>query len=133
LEDITEKWRARARELVASGMPVSQWCEANGVEKSEMRRRLRRFRDEEPELLGGSEAAHAGDGRRQWYEAVRRFNAGGPLPAAGAAAPAFVEVALAPSPAPAPVVVDLRTLTAEVRAGADAGALAALLRAAASL
>ena len=130
MEDIAEKWRARARELVASGMPVSQRCEANGVEKSEMRRRLRRFRDEEPELLGGYAAAHAGDGRAQWYEAVRRFNAAG---APGTPEPAFIEVALAPSPAPAPVVVDLGTLTAEVRAGADEAALAALLRAAASL
>lgn len=138
VEDSVEMWRGRARSLVESGMTVNAWCEENRVRKSTFHQWLRRFRDEEPGLFGGFEAAHAGDGRRNWYEAVRRANAGGALPAAAPspapAAPEFVEVAVCPAPAAgAAVAVDLRTMTALVGPGADEGALRALLRAAASL
>ena len=128
--DATEKWRERVRRLVASGSPVNEWCMRNGVRKSKMHQWLRLFRDEEPELLGGWEAAHAGDGRRNWYEAVRRANAA----ARAAEPPAFVEVApAAPAPAAAGLTVDLRTLAAHVGPGAGEDEIAALLRAAMSL
>lgn len=139
VEDSVEMWRGRARSLVESGMTVNAWCEENRVRKSTFHQWLRRFRDEEPAIFGGPEAAHAGDGRRNWYEAVRRANAGVILPAAATppapAAPEFVEVAVCPPPAPAgaAVAVDLRTMTALVGPGADEEALRALLRAAASL
>ena len=86
-------WRERARALVESGMPVNAWCEENHVKRSILFRWLRRFRDEEPEVLGGFELAHAGDGRRNWYEAVRKAAAGTPgtrpRPAPPAPVPCF--------------------------------------------
>ena len=129
VEDSVDMWRSRARSLVASGMTVNAWCEENRVRKSTFHQGLRRFRDEEPEIFGGFEAAHAGDGRRNWYEAVRRAGADAAGPA-----PEFVEVAVCPAPAPAgaAVAVGLRTMTALVGPGVDEGALRALLRAAAS-
>lgn len=136
VEESVEMWRERARALVESGMPVNAWCEENHVKRSILFRWLRRFRDEEPEVLGGFELAHAGDGRRNWYEAVRKAAAGTPgarpRPAPPAPVPCFVEVDLAPAWAGG-VVVDLRSMTATVGPGADEVALAALLRAAASL
>lgn len=130
VEESVEMWRERARALVESGMPVNAWCEENHVKRSVLFRWLRRFRDEEPEVLGGFELAHAGDGRRNWYEAVRKAAAG--TPGTRRPAPCFVEVDLAPAGAGG-VVVDLRSMTAAVGPGADEAALAALLRAAASL
>ena len=83
-------------------------------------------------LARGWEAAHACDGRRNWFEAVRRTNSG-IAPAAPracwpapSAAPEFVEVELEPAPPHArpsgAVAVDLRTMTALVGPGADEGA-----------
>lgn len=131
VEESVEMWRERARALVKSGLPVNAWCEENHVNRSILFRWLRRFRDEEPEVLGGFELAHAGDGRRNWYEAVRKA-AAGPPGTRRRPAPCFVEVGLAPAGAGG-VVVDLRSMTADVGPGADEAALAALLRAAASL
>ena len=53
VEESVEMWRERARALVESGMPVNAWCEENHVKRSILFRWLRRFRDEEPEVLGG--------------------------------------------------------------------------------
>lgn len=132
VEEPVEMWRERARSLVGSGMAANAWCEENGVKRAAMFRWLERFRDEEPEVLGGWEAAHAGDGRRNWFEAVRRTNSG-IAPAAPracwpapSAAPEFVEVELEPAPPhkrpSGAVAVDLRTMTALVGPGADEGA-----------
>ena len=63
VEESVEMWRERARALVESGMPVNAWCEENHVKRSILFRWLRRFRDEEPEVLGGFELAHAGEAR----------------------------------------------------------------------
>lgn len=123
VEDSVEMWRVRARALVESGMAVNAWCEENGVKRSALFRWLERFRDKEPEVFGGFEAAHAGDGRRNWYEAVRRARAARaavPAPAhapsriAPAAPSGFVEVEVAPAgPCPgAELRVDLRSMTA---------------------
>ena len=138
---------------VASGLPASEWARLNHVNRTSLYRALEWFRDHEPEVLGGYDVAHAGDGHRDWYERVRHAAHESLLPAAparpGAPVPAvpdddpfapFVELSLADLAGVAggatragAVEVDLRTLTATVGPGADDRALAALLRAAASL
>ena len=46
--------------------------ELNKVSKPALHGWMRVFCDEDPELFGGAESVHSGDGRRNWYEYVRR-------------------------------------------------------------
>ena len=101
-----ERWRTAAERLLATDMGVDEWCALNHVSSSALYRRLAWFRDNEPEVLGGWEAAHAGDGERRWLEAVRAAARGAALPSAPHA-PGFVEVGH-PAPAPGPLPGDRR-------------------------
>ena len=98
-----ERWRTAAERLLATDMGVDERCALNHVSPSALYRRLAWFRDNEPEVLGGREAAHAGDGEGRWLEAVRAAARGAALPSAPHAAPGFVEVGL-PGPAPGPLL-----------------------------
>ena len=60
-----ERWRTAAERLLATDMGVDEWYALNHVSSSALYRRLAWFRDNEPEVLGGWEAAHAGDGERR--------------------------------------------------------------------
>ena len=84
-----ERWRTAAERLLATDMGVDEWCALNHVSSSALYRRLAWFRDNEPEVLGGWEAAHAGDGERRWLEAVRAAARDAALPSAPHA-PGFV-------------------------------------------
>ena len=122
--DTTDIWRQRIRSLVLSGLSVGEWCNKNSVEMSGMHKHLKKFRDTEPELFGGYEAAHAGDGKLFWYEAVRRYNA------SRSDTPAFIEVDLSNTETKDnDVVIDLKTLTTRVDSDTDPEALAILLKA----
>ena len=77
-----ERWRTAAERLLATDMGVDEWCALNHVSSSALYRRLAWFRDNEPEVLGGWEAAYAGDGERRWLEAVRAAARGAALPSA---------------------------------------------------
>ena len=63
--------REQIERLLASGMSVDEWCRLNKVGFRVIYKWLRIFRDEEPELFGGHEIAHAGDGKRFWFEEIR--------------------------------------------------------------
>ena len=86
-----QTWRRRVGELLDSGLPVKTWCAINEIDFSLMYRWLAIFKDQEPEVLGGYEIAHAGDGHIHWVECVMRAWAGtnsrtggdGPSPDAG--------------------------------------------------
>ena len=126
--DTIDVWRQRVRSLVASGLSVSEWCNQNSVEMSGMHKNLKKFKVTEPELFGGYEAAHAGDDKPFWYEAVRRYNA------SRSDTPGFIEVDLSDiKPKDNTVVIDLRSLTIRIGPDTDPKALAILLRAVAHL
>ena len=137
-----ERWRTAAERLLATDMGVDEWCALNHVSSSALYRRLAWFRDNEPEVLGGWEAAHAGDGERRWLEAVRAAARGAVLPSAPHA-PGFVEVGLpAPAPGPlpgdrrhggaAPITVEVRGMVVSVPPGTPRGDVLAVLSAAVS-
>lgn len=69
---VREVRRRQVEQLVASGMDVAQWCELNKVGKAALYDWLRVFRDSDPDVFGGHDIAHAGDGHRNWYEHVRK-------------------------------------------------------------
>lgn len=48
-----EHWRRQAEQLLATDMPVREWCELNHVNRASMYSWLSTFADEEPELFGG--------------------------------------------------------------------------------
>ena len=126
--DTKEVWRQRTKDLVQSGLKVSEWCERNSVELSGMHKHLRVFRDAEPDLFGGYAAAHAGDGMRFWYEATRKYNE------SIKEEPAFIEVKLSDnddiSPCMhTPLVIDLKSCCVQVKADSDISALRVLLSA----
>ena len=139
--------RRQVERLVASGMDVAQWCELNKVSKPALYNWMRVFRDEEPELFGGEEVAHAGDGHRKWYEHVRKaMRASTAIEPAGAsglaaAAPAFAVVDTAsisagPGPsagAAAPITVRFRGVEVDVPAGSARSDVDAVLGAVAAL
>ena len=133
-----ERWRTAAERLLATDMGVDEWCALNHVSSSALYRRLAWFRDNEPEVLGGWEAAHAGDGERRWLEAVRAAARGAALPSAPHA-PGFVEVGL-PAPLPgdrrhggaAPITVEVRVMVVSVPPGTSRGDVLAVLSAAVS-
>ena len=70
--DVRAARRKQAEQLVASGIDVAQWCELNEVGKAALYGWLKVFRDSDPDVFGGYDIAHAGDGHRNWYEHVRK-------------------------------------------------------------
>ena len=58
-------------QLLGSELSVEEWCARNGMKKSNMYYWLERFKESDPELFGGYEIAHCGDGCRQWFKEVR--------------------------------------------------------------
>ena len=119
-----EVWRRRTKELVASGLPVGEWCKINAVESTGMHRYLKLFRDTEPELFGGYEKAHAGDNKRFWYEEVRQYSIQDKVKSA------FIEVELLDTNTPySPITIDLISRSAKVDSDTDPKAISALLKA----
>ena len=147
--DVRNARRRQVEQLVASGMDVSSWCELNRVDKGALYDWMREFRESDPDVFGGYEIAHAGDGRRNWYECVRKAlrastaieRAGKPSSPAAAATVAFAVVdtaALDPaqpaSPAAAkPITVRMRGISVDVPPGSARSDVAAVLSAVASL
>jgi hypothetical protein len=123
-------------------MDVREWCELNRVGRGALYAWLAEFRDTEPELFGGYEIAHAGDGHRNWFEHVRNAMAERTALAVRGPAPAFAVVESLdlelPEPgsrpaAGAPIVVSANGATVEVPAGCAEADVACVLRAVMSL
>ena len=89
---VRERRRRQVEQLLASGMEVREWCELNRVGRGALYAWLTEFRDTEPELFGGYEVAHAGDGHRNWFEHVRNAMAERSALALRGPAPAFAVV-----------------------------------------
>ena len=137
-----ELWRSRIERLLATDMGVTAWCNANKVSDSSMFKWIGFFADTEPELFGGYEIAHAGDGHRNWFEHVRNAMAERTALAVRGPAPAFAVVGSLdlelPEPgsrpaAGAPIVVSANGATVEVPAGCAEADVACVLRAVMSL
>lgn len=137
--------REQVERLLGSGMRVSEWCALNGVDGKVLYKWLGVFRDEEPEVFGGREIAHAGDGRRFWFEEVRRAMSESKALAkrdGGPPAPAFAVIdssdleppALPGAPRSAPCIgVEIGSVRVSVPAGSAESDAAAVLRAVAAL
>lgn len=126
----------------AGSMTASTWCRLNHVKSSTFYEWLAHFRDTEPEMFGGYEIAHAGDGKRRWFEEVRKAMAASRAiaPAPGPASFAIVDTAdLAPAPRPAePRAAGAITLSVDgavltIPSGTPEGDISAVLRAVRSL
>ena len=137
-----ERRRRQVEQLLASGMEVREWCALNKVGRGALYAWLTEFRDTEPELFGGYEIAHAGDGHRNWFEHVRNAMAERTALAVRTPAPAFAVVESldldppAPAWAPAngaPIVVVANGAKVEVPAGSAEADVACVLRAVMSL
>ena len=136
----------QVEQLVASGMDVSSWCKLNKVDKAALYDWMREFRDTDPEVFGGYDLAHAGDGKRNWFECVRKAiaastaieKADSPVPATTAPAFAVVDAeSLSPGDAartPAgPITVKMRCAEVLVPPGSASSDIAAVLSAVALL
>lgn len=146
--DRKEARRQQVERLLASGMGVEEWSSLNHVRKSTVYGWLNEFRRTEPELFGGYEVAHAGDGTRCWFHVVRKEIAQRSalaLPSdatrgSPAESPAFAVVDAtslagcqhARTPGPA-ITVRIAGVEVDVPAGADAGDVERVLRAVSSL
>ena len=142
---VRERRRRQVEQLLASGMEVREWCDLNRVGRGALYAWLVEFRDTEPELFGGYEIAHAGDGHRNWFEHVRNAMAERSALALRGPAPAFAVVESldldppAPERAPAttasgaPIVVSVNGVAVEVPAGSAEPDVACVLRAVMSL
>ena len=141
---VRERRRRQVEQLLASGMEVREWCELNRVGRGALYAWLTEFRDTEPELFGGYEIAHAGDGHRNWFEHVRSAMAERSALALRGPAPAFAVVEsldLEPAmrampvsaPPGAPIVVTVNGLTVEVPAGSAEPDVVCVLKAVMSL
>lgn len=92
----------------AGSMTASTWCRLNHVKSSTFYEWLAHFGDTESEMFGGYEIAHADDGKRRWFEEVRKTMA--------------ASRALAPVPRHASfAIVDTADLAPAPRACAAAG------------
>ena len=142
---VRERRRRQVEQLLVSGMDVREWCALNRVGRGALYAWLTEFRDTEPELFGGYEIAHAGDGHRNWFEHVRNAMAERSALALRGPAPAFAVVESldldppAPGRAPAtaasgaPIVVSFNGVTVEVPAGSAEPDVACVIRAVMSL
>lgn len=152
LEEMQARRRAKVEQLLASDMSVRRWCELNHVKPGTMYDWLAYFRDNDPDVLGGYETAHAGDGKTCWFvhvrKALRASRAIQPASCAPAApkAPAsftIVDTAdlRAPAPVPQPaaapaacsVTVRARGVEIDIPLAAGEAAIASLLRAVVAL
>ena len=151
-DDVRGSRRRQVEQLVASGMGVDQWCRLNKVSKAALYYWMSAFKESDPDIFGGYEIAHAGDGKRNWYEHVRRAlkastaieraEASGVL-ANAADPPAFAVVDVASlagaeegsagAAATAPITVRMRGIEVDVPAGCARQDIAAVLQAVASL
>lgn len=130
----------------AGSMTASTWCRLNHVKSSTFYEWLAHFRDTEPEMFGGYEIAHAGDGKRRWFEEVRKAMAASraiarPAPAKPASF-AIVDAAdLAPAPEPEPraagcagaITLSVCGAVLTIPSGTCEGDISAVLRAVRSL
>lgn len=152
-DGVRESRRRQVEQLVASGMGVDQWCRLNKVGKAALYYWMSAFRESDPDIFGGYEVAHAGDGKRNWYEHVRsalkastaieKAEASGVLAANAADPPAFAVVDVASlagaaggsadAAATAPITVRIRGIEVDVPAGCARQDIAAVLSAVASL
>lgn len=139
-EEIRNSRRELVERLLASGMDVKPWCSLNGVCYQTMYEWLAYFRDNDPDVFGGYDIAHAGDGSPQWFrrvrEAMRQGAAIVPSAAGGQLASfAVVDTAGIAGPRPSPgAVVTVRFAGVEVEVPAGcADELSAVIRAAVSL
>ena len=151
-DDVRESRRRQVEQLVASGMGVDQWCRLNKVSKAALYYWMSAFKESDPDIFGGYDIAHAGDGKRNWYEHVRKAlrtstaieRAKTPGVLANAADPpafAVVDVASlagsgggsAGAAATAPITVRMRGIEVDVPPGCADADVAAVLRAVASL
>ena len=140
--------RAKVEQYLATGMGVHPWCTLNHIKPATFYDWLEYFRDNDPDVFGGYEIAHAGDGHRNWFQrvtmAMRESRA--LAPAADPAPPAFAIVdtadlraagpAAQPASAPAAafsVTVRARGVEIDIPLAAGEAAIASLLRAVASL
>lgn len=130
----------------AGSMTASTWCRLNHVKSSTFYEWLAHFRDTEPEMFGGYEIAHAGDGKRRWFEEVRKAMAASraiarPAPAKPASF-AIVDAAdLAGAPEPEPraascagaITLSVCGAVLTIPSGTCEGDISAVLRAVRSL
>lgn len=130
----------------AGSMTASTWCRLNHVKSSTFYEWLAHFRDTEPEMFGGYEIAHAGDGKRRWFEEVRKAMAASraiarPAPAKPASF-AIVDAAdLAGAPEPEPraagcagaITLSVCGAVLTIPSGTSEGDISAVLRAVRSL
>ena len=151
-DDVRERRRRQVEQLVASGMGVDQWCKLNKVSKAALYYWMGVFKESDPDIFGGYAIAHAGDGKRSWYEHVRKalkastaIERARPhgVSANAANAPAFAVVdaaslagaagGSADSAAAAPITVRMRGIAVDVPSGCGAADITAVLQAVASL
>lgn len=136
--------RMHVERFLASGMELEGWCMLNGIHKSSMYRWMRAFIEEEPEVFGGYDIAHAGDGSSRWLECIlearRRAFSIERAQAAEEAPAGFIELDLPRQPFdPAParpegcLVVSVGRATVAVPYGAPAADVESVLKAVASL
>lgn len=130
--------------LSCANMTASAWCKLNHVKTSTFYDWLAYFRDTEPEMFGGYEIAHAGDGKRRWFEEVRKAMAASRAiaPVPRPASFAIVDTAdLAPAPKPEPqaagcagaITLSVCGAVLTIPSGTSEGDISAVLRAVRSL
>ena len=149
LEEMQATRRAKVEQLLASDLSVRRWCELNHVKPATMYDWLEYFRDKDPDVFGGYEIAHAGDGRRCWLMYVRKalrasraIQPASPVPEVQKAPASFAIVdtadlrpaAPAPQPAPAPaaacsVTVRARGVEVDIPLAAGEAAIASVIKA----
>lgn len=145
LEEMQATRRAKVEQLLASDLSVRRWCELNHVKPATMYDWLEHFRDNDPDVFGGYEIAHSGDGRRCWLMHVRKalrasraIQPASPVPEVQKppASFAIVDTAdlrpAAPAPAPAAacsVTVRARNVEVDIPLAAGEAAIASVIKA----
>lgn len=63
-------WRNKVEQLLATDVPVAEWCDLNRIPRASMYYWLSAFADEEPGMFGG-QANIVDRSRRRWVESTR--------------------------------------------------------------
>lgn len=63
-------WRNKVEQLLATEVPVAEWCDLNRIPRASMYYWLSIFADEEPGMFGG-QANIVDRSRRRWVESTR--------------------------------------------------------------
>lgn len=63
-------WRTKVEQLLATDVPVAEWCDLNRIPRASMYYWLSIFADEEPDMFGG-QANIVDRSRRRWVESTR--------------------------------------------------------------